>query len=186
AFRQVKSSIIYSLNNWDNVTPQKVNSWRRLVHGIREQTNFAAKYQKYHQLMLLVGAIVLTTGSTFVILTESRASPTYQYFLSIQISSVMLIAGRLYLKIYLAQLISQEESMIARELILANFPRNEPAIQLEVKFLHDMINQNPCLIKFGTYVTFDKNLILGIASQIVTYLIALMQFPSLNFQPTPT
>ncbi|CAG7825216.1 unnamed protein product [Allacma fusca] len=79
-----------------------------------------------------------------------------------QSSYVLLIAGRIYLKIYVANTISHEESLIARELILANIPKNEFSLQLEVKFLHDIIKQKPCLIKFGSYATLNKGLFLGV------------------------
>ena len=81
-------------------------------------------------------------------------------------------------------------------------------LELQIKFLHDMIKQSPVAIQFGNYVTLNKKLILGvrqitiavkflfqstlgfiefqlcvcwqIASQVVTYLIVLMQFVQPN------
>ncbi|CAG7822270.1 unnamed protein product, partial [Allacma fusca] len=171
----IRKSIIYSMKR-DRLTSQKVKTWRKLVHLIRMQANFAGDWQRCHQLMLLIGAIIVVTGFTFLILTSPFEGPNGAFFMVMQSSYVLLIAGRIYLKIYAANTISHEESMIARELTILSIPENEFSIQFEVKFLHDMINQKPCLIKFGSYVNLNKSFILGIGSQVVTYIIVLMQF----------
>jgi len=35
-------------------------------------------------------------------------------------------------------------------------------MELQIKFLHDMIKQSPVAIQFGNYVTLNKKLILGV------------------------
>ncbi|CAG7717838.1 unnamed protein product [Allacma fusca] len=172
---QIRSSIIYSIER-ERLTSAKVQRWRKLVHLIRMQANFAGDWQKSRQIMLIIGAIIQATGLTFMILTSSFDVPNGGFFVFMQSSYVLLFAGRICLKIYAANTIDHEESMIARELIFAKIPEAQFSIQFEVKFLHDMINQKPCLIKFGSYGTLSKSLILGIGSQVVSYISGLMQF----------
>ncbi|CAG7825983.1 unnamed protein product [Allacma fusca] len=172
---KIKLSIIRSIK-WETLTASKVKSWRNVIHNIRMQAKLAGDWQKLHQLTLMIGFIVLITQAAFVLLSGSPSSPNYGLFLSVSISYILMMVGRIYLKIYAANQICQEEFKIARELVYADIPENEFALQLEVKFLHDMIQQKPCLIKFGSFATLNKKLILGIASQIVSYLIVLMQF----------
>ncbi|CAG7831662.1 unnamed protein product [Allacma fusca] len=172
---QIRSSIIEAIKR-DRLTTPGVKSWRKLVHLIRMQVNFAGDWQKSHQLMLLIGSIVVATGLTFLILTSSFDRPNGGFLMLMQSSYVFMVVGRIYLKIYAANSISLEESLIARELIFLSIPEDEFSTQLEVKFLYDMIKLKPCSINFGSYAILNKSLILGIGSQVVTYLIVLMQF----------
>ncbi|CAG7729843.1 unnamed protein product, partial [Allacma fusca] len=157
---QIRTSIIYSMKR-DRLTSHNVISWRKLVHLVRMQVNLAGDWQKSHQLMLFTGSIILMTGLTFLVLTASSVGQSGRFFVFMQTSYILMAMSRIYLKIYAANFISHEESMIARELIFVKIPENEFSVQLEVKFLHDMIKRKPCSIKFGSYAILNKSLILG-------------------------
>ncbi|CAG7724127.1 unnamed protein product [Allacma fusca] len=83
---------------------------------------------------------------------------------------------QLLVKTWIAEKITQEEKLIATELAAIDTTGSDYHVVHEIKFAYDMVVQNPAKIIFNDHIVMNKALILGVFSQVITYLIVLMQF----------
>ncbi|CAG7833062.1 unnamed protein product [Allacma fusca] len=182
AFHQVRKCIVHFKKIGGTMDADVALSWGQLIQYIREQCDRASRYQKFEELFRLIGYTGLVTLFVYIILNgwdHAQKRGSVLFILS-SVGYGGMLLGRIYFKAVMADEIAQEEFQVARAVLKIDTKNCDHLTNLELKTLVDVITLSPAKISFGNYITLNKRLLLAICSQIVTYLIVLMQFSQPN------
>ncbi|CAG7836137.1 unnamed protein product [Allacma fusca] len=175
AFEKIRMGIHKSVEQ-EKPTVLAVQSWRQILSQIQNQCRLAGKCLVYKQLAFLINILLVGTICVYVSLNgfgNGRLSILVSIMNGIFVS---IWLGRLYFKILNAEKITEAEKSVARSLMEMDCTGCNSLVMTQIRMTHDVLVKTPSRINLGNYVVLNKRLFLGIFSQIVTYLIVLMQF----------
>ncbi|CAG7718422.1 unnamed protein product [Allacma fusca] len=175
AIHHIRMGINFQIR-WEKITENTVMSWRQLICQLQKQTQLAGEYLKPMQLAFLLNIILNGTACIYLSLNihwDTRMSIAISA-LNAGLSIVLLT--RLFVKAIIAEQILKEEIHLVEDLVSMDTSNLSENILKQLEMTIDWIIQRPSRINFGNYAVLRKQLFLGIFSQVITYLIVLMQF----------
>ncbi|CAG7724627.1 unnamed protein product [Allacma fusca] len=161
------------------VQAETIKAWGDILDYIRTQSILLLKTQSTMQLTLVAFSTVSTTIFIFVAVNSKAIENDENkiYFLCMAVGYPVFFITRLYVKIISAEKLTTEEQNLGLFLSNQNFGLDQSDIpaQIKVSGIISRIRHSPVEISFGNYVTLNKQLLLKILGQILTYIIVLMQ-----------
>ncbi|CAG7825206.1 unnamed protein product [Allacma fusca] len=175
AFEKIRMGINKSVKQ-EKPTVLAVQSWREILKQIQNQCGLAGKCLMSMQLTFIFNLLLVGTICVYVSL-NGFGNGRLSVLVSITNGIFVIIwLGRLYFKILNAEKITEVERSVARSLMEMDCTGCSSLVMTQIRMTHDVLVKTPSRINFGNYVVLNKRLFLGITSQIITYLIVLMQF----------
>ncbi|CAG7717674.1 unnamed protein product [Allacma fusca] len=181
------------------VQAETIKAWGDLLDSIQNQSTLLLRTQSTMQLTLVAFSTVSTTIFIFLAVNSKAIENDENkiYFLCLAVGFPIISIARLYFKIISAEKLTME--LIARGqlldeglkncvfnfqeqnlgLFLSNvnfgFDLSDIPVKMQISEILSRIRHNPIKISFWNYVTLNKQLLLKILGQILTYIIVLMQ-----------
>ncbi|CAG7696848.1 unnamed protein product [Allacma fusca] len=153
-----------------------VKVWRELLITIRGQCHLLSQIVAQRQLLLIAQCITLATICSYFIANVNWSLQVYRQMMPMWLYLCLSNLGRISRKALVAERITIEEHAIATRLALIKLKRPDFRTLHEIKMTYDIIANNPIRIQFGSYIHFNRRVVLTILNQVVTYIIVLMQF----------
>ncbi|CAL8143920.1 unnamed protein product [Orchesella dallaii] len=159
-----------------------VQKWMEMLSFLRQQTSELQNYlglQSLWSIFEMFLALLLNLSMTAFLFTNGALNGEHQgslAFLSFAGIFTVFYVVSLYLKMCIAESITNVEEEIAEEIIGMNTSDDDCSTRLEMKLICDMIFKDPIKIRVENLLTLNKGLLFAFFSQLATYLVIILQF----------
>ncbi|CAG7815272.1 unnamed protein product, partial [Allacma fusca] len=137
-----------------------VKELRKILIMIRDQCEDCCNWQKNRELVIVGNSIVAITLVLYIAASSGTEGEENLRIKLIGFGFGTVLVSRLYLKVLLAEKITQEERGVAKELMLGATETSDIFLAYEAKVSHDLLVLSPTKMSLGNYVVLDKGLLL--------------------------
>ncbi|CAG7824685.1 unnamed protein product [Allacma fusca] len=184
-YRQIEMHLVdkeeYLRANHGSVRLVEVRKWHQFLRRNRKMVGQIGSITKVPQLLYLLEVSLNLTVFFYRVLnlvTSPNTSFLESRFLKMSVGYVVACLIRLHVKTLKAEQVTAAEGRVHDALFALNELPQALEVQLELQGMSNTISFTPSRITFGNYVVLHKGVILTISTQVITYLIILLQFDS--------
>ncbi|CAG7824682.1 unnamed protein product [Allacma fusca] len=180
-YHQIETIIVQTrqdLTSDSSIELIQVRVWHHFLHRNRQICRQIGKVTKIPQLLSIMTLIFNSIIYMYSVI-ETFALESYTSDKDILIAATgSLVFGLilLYAKAVRAECVTKTEARLNEALFsLTNYAKS-PEVQLELKEMQSTMTESPIGISFGNYTKLTQGIFLTVSTQVVTYLIVLLQF----------
>ncbi|CAG7728074.1 unnamed protein product, partial [Allacma fusca] len=160
----------------ERIDADVIQIWNQSVLFVRNQTDLLISHLKTAETMFVGRCIIFITLFLFTMFNIPVKNSSIFFFQIAWGCYATFQLVRLYLKTSQAERITSAEYNLCKQLASIDPTALAPECELKIKHLHYLVSHKETKIRFGSYITYNRSLVLSVFSQVVTYLIVLMQF----------
>ncbi|CAG7824681.1 unnamed protein product [Allacma fusca] len=178
---QIETVIVQTIQDFTDASSIdliQIRTWHQFLHRNRRICRKIGEVTKVPQLLSIFYFILSAIIYLYSVI-ETLTRDSYHSDNSILIAatgSLVFSLIQLYAKTLRAESVTKAEASLKKALLpLTNYAKSSE-VQLELKEMQSTLTESPIGISFGNYTKLNQGIFLTLSTQVVTYLIVLLQF----------